>query len=267
MLDYMDCIFTYLYGYPTHPSILVIYAVAVVLSNVVRSFKIDGLGVTSWARLQSSLRSVSGAPALLPPRFGQLLAKISDVDVSAGGSSGMSLIQHRQGTLIILIYHWWFALKSLTKYSILYINYRCCPIADCHEFGFSWGLSIYGLRALLILPVYTPYLVLCIHQYVRGSRHELHGRNRCSRVFSQGKLCPSLSACSGISRILLIYANRRSSLHQSCSVAQWTLGASMDVTKRHSRWGLQTLPRTIARWIRVSQVPHMIWNSHPHVYR
>ena len=34
MLDYMDCIFTYLYGYPTHPSILVIYAV--VLSNVVR---------------------------------------------------------------------------------------------------------------------------------------------------------------------------------------------------------------------------------------
>ena len=36
MLDYMDCIFTYLYGYPTHPSILVIYAVAVVLSNAVR---------------------------------------------------------------------------------------------------------------------------------------------------------------------------------------------------------------------------------------
>ena len=35
MLDYMDCIFTYLYGYPTHPSILVIYAV-VLLSNVVR---------------------------------------------------------------------------------------------------------------------------------------------------------------------------------------------------------------------------------------
>ena len=34
MLDYMDCIFTYLYGYPTPPSILVIYAV--LLSNVVR---------------------------------------------------------------------------------------------------------------------------------------------------------------------------------------------------------------------------------------
>ena len=35
--------------------------------------------------------------------------------------------------------------------------------------------------------------IACMHPYVRGSLHESQGRNRCSRIFSQGKLCPSLS--------------------------------------------------------------------------
>ena len=63
--------------------------------------------------------------------------EISDVYVSAGRSSCLSFTQHRQCTLVVLINAGRLALQSLTKYDILYINYRRCPIAYRYQFGFS----------------------------------------------------------------------------------------------------------------------------------